>query len=53
VASFSAGSPIDHDDVKRVVKETVVTSGGWTFLLLLPARANLLQLLNSPLKNGK
>jgi len=33
VASFSAGSPIDHDDVKRVVKDTVDTFGGIDILI--------------------
>jgi NAD(P)-dependent dehydrogenase (short-subunit alcohol dehydrogenase family) len=32
-ASFSAGSPIDHDDVKRVVKDTVDAFGGIDILI--------------------
>ena len=33
VAGYSAGSPIDHDDVKRVVKDTVDTFGGIDILI--------------------
>jgi NAD(P)-dependent dehydrogenase (short-subunit alcohol dehydrogenase family) len=33
VAAYSAGSPIDHDDVKRIVKETVDTFGGIDILI--------------------
>jgi len=33
VAACSAGSPIDHDDVKRVVKETVDKFGGIDILI--------------------
>jgi NAD(P)-dependent dehydrogenase (short-subunit alcohol dehydrogenase family) len=32
-ASFSAGSPIDHEDVKRVVQHTVDTFGGIDILI--------------------
>ena len=33
VAGYSAGSPIDYDDVKRVVKDTVDTFGGIDILI--------------------
>lgn len=33
IAGFSVGSPIDHDDVKRVVKDTVNTFGGIDILI--------------------
>ena len=33
VAAFSAGSPISHDDVKRVVKDTVDKLGGIDILI--------------------
>jgi len=33
VAGYSAGSPIDHDDVKRVVKDTVDKFGGIDILI--------------------
>jgi NAD(P)-dependent dehydrogenase (short-subunit alcohol dehydrogenase family) len=33
VAGCSAGSPVDHDDVKRVVKDTVDTFGGIDILI--------------------
>jgi len=33
VAGYSSGSPIDHDDVKRVVKDTVDTFGGIDILI--------------------
>lgn len=33
VAAFSAGSPIDHDDVKRVVKDAVDKFGGIDILI--------------------
>lgn len=33
IAAFSVGSPIDYDDVKRVVKDTVNTFGGIDILI--------------------